>query len=412
MAILHTIFEKPNTDDLVKSLGNMVVSGVENEGNRKLYFNILSTLITTRKTVIMVNGGLSAEQYSGLQRMIRPHMVGRKAYDLSYTSGANSIDILSAFDSPEEKSEFVVTLLALASEMPEVLRNKAQRFYLYAMSTMDSLGRTYKLSDLTAMDVDYVSGLVESSPLPELERNRRIRFLSDSSMYSSFLDIETCMVKLESYKLIDVLSGDEKVSDVLKDGNVVMLNGFISDEFKKKELLFNTMFYVFGKCLEKKHSRSQIGFLIKDADFVFGDYVKTVLEYNESYHYAAYLFVNDMTRYIAKNGNEMLDLVKSAVVFTQGSDENANFWSAYFGSRDVNERSYSYTKKKSWLSFSSMADSGGVVSTPRKYNTTTTSFQKVNKPIYRPEVFRELRPNEAMCYLREPLMRRKTRIEG
>jgi len=412
MAILHTIFEKPNTDDLVKSLGNMVVSGVENEGNRKLYFNILSTLITTRKTVILVNGGLSAEQYSGLQRMIRPHMVGRKAYDLSYTSGANSVDILSAFDSLEEKSEFVVTLLALASEMPEVLRNKAQRFYLYAMSTMDSLGRTYKLSDLTAMDVDYVSGLVESSPLPELERNRRIRFLSDSSMYSSFLDIETCMVKLESYKLIDVLSGDEKVSDVLKDGNVVMLNGFISDEFKKKELLFNTMFYVFGKCLEKKHSRSQIGFLIKDADFVFGDYVKTVLEYNESYHYAAYLFVDDMTRYIAKNGNEMLDLVKSAVVFTQGSDENANFWSAYFGSRDVNERSYSYTKKKSWLPFSSMADSGGVVSTPRKYNTTTTSFQKVNKPIYRPEVFRELRPNEAMCYLREPLMRRKTRIEG
>jgi len=411
MAILHTIFEKPNTDDLVKSLGNMVVSGVENEGNRKLYFNILSTLITTRKTVILVNGGLSAEQYSGLQRMIRPHMVGRKAYDLSYTSGANSVDILSAFDSLEEKSEFVVTLLALASEMPEVLRNKAQRFYLYAMSTMDSLGRTYKLSDLTAMDVDYVSGLVESSPLPELERNRRIRFLSDSSMYSSFLDIETCMVKLESYKLIDVLSGDEKVSDVLKDGNVVMLNGFISDEFKKKELLFNTMFYVFGKCLEKKHSRSQIGFLIKDADFVFGDYVKTVLEYNESYHYAAYLFVDDMTRYIAKNGNEMLDLVKSAVVFTQGSDENANFWSAYFGSRDVNERSYSYTKK-SWLPFSSMADSGGVVSTPRKYNTTTTSFQKVNKPIYRPEVFRELRPNEAMCYLREPLMRRKTRIEG
>ena len=105
MAILHTIFEKPNTDDLVKSLGNMVVSGVENEGNRKLYFNILSTLITTRKTVVLVNGGLSAEQYSGLQRMIRPHMVGRKAYDLSYTSGANSIDILSAFDSPEISSD-------------------------------------------------------------------------------------------------------------------------------------------------------------------------------------------------------------------------------------------------------------------------------------------------------------------
>ena len=412
MPILNTLFEKPHTDDLVKSLGNMIVSGVENEGNKKLYFNVLSTMIAAKKTVILVNGALSSEQHSGFQRMIRPHMVGRRAYDLSYGVGANSFDVLSAFETAEEKAEFIVALLTLASEMPEVLRNKAQRFYLYAVSTLDALGRTYKLSDLTAMDVDYVSGLVESSTLPELEKNRRTRFLTDSSMYSSYLDIETCMVKLESYKLVELLSGDEKVSEMLSDGNVVMLNGFISDEFKKKELLFNTLFYVFGKCLEKKHSRSQVNFLLKDADFVFGDYVKGILEYNESYHYATYLFVDDITRYIAKNGNELLDLVKSAVVFTQGSDENAGFWSAYFGSRDVNERSFSFTKKKSWLPFSSMTDSGGVVSTPRKYNSTTTNFQKVNKPIYRPEVFRELRPNEAMCYLRDPLMRRKARIEG
>jgi len=164
--------------------------------------------------------------------------------------------------------------------------------------------------------------------------------------------------------------------------------------------------------MEKHCSTSDISFLLKDADFISGDYIKIALNYNLSYHYASYIFVDDVTKYIMKNGNDLLDMIKAVVVFTQGSDENANFWSAYFGSRDVQEKSFSYTKKKSWNPFSNIWDSGGVVSSPRKYNTATQSFQKVNKPIYRPEVFRELRPNEAMCYLREPLYRKKARIEG
>lgn len=166
-----------------------------------------------------------------------------------------------------------------------------------------------------------------------------------------------------------------------------------------------------SKCLEKYRRLSRVTFLIKNADFISGDHIKNTLEYNFSYYYASYIFVDDITRYIAKNGNSVLDDSKSFLVFNQGSDENAVFWSAFFGSRDVQEKSFSYTKKKSWNPFADMMDNGGVIASPRKYNSTTTSFQKVNKPIYRPEVFRELKPNEVMSYLREPLMRRKSRIE-
>ena len=412
MAILNTIFQKPNSDNLVKSLGNMIVSGVENEGSRKLYFNIISTLLMAKQTIVIANGGLSAEQYSGLQRLVNPHMVGRRAYNFSYATGADSFDALAAFATAEEKAEFIVALLAMVFDLPEVLKNKAQRFYFYAMSTLDELGRAYKLSDVAVMDVDCVCDLVNIAPLPTAEKNRRLRFLSDTSMYSSYLDIETCIVKLEGYKLIDILSGADTISTVLAGGNVIMLNGFLSDDYKKKELLFNALFYILSKCLESTCGRRTINLVLKDADFVCADYVETILEYNESYSFATYVFVDDVSRYIAKNGNAMLDLIKSAVIFNQGSDENANFWSAYFGSRDVQERSHSYTKRKSLNPFATMWDNGGVISSPRKYNSSTQSLQKVNKPIYRPEVFRELRPDEAMCYLREPLMRRKTRIEG
>lgn len=120
--------------------------------------------------------------------------------------------------------------------------------------------------------------------------------------------------------------------------------------------------------------------MIKNADFVDGDYLKKLFELNLSYNYGAYVFVEDITRFITKNGNDILDKTKSFIVLNQGSDENAAFWSAFFGSKDVNERSFSYTKKKGWNPFSTTWDNGGVVATPGKYNTATQSFQKVNKP--------------------------------
>ena len=143
---------------------------------------------------------------------------------------------------------------------PDLLKNKAQRFYLYAISALDVLGKKYSIKDLSMMDIEYVSNLVSSTPLPELEKNRRLRFLGDAGTYSSFLDIETCMVKLESSGILDTLSGDLKVKDMLIDGNVVMLNGMISDDFEKKEMLFNSLFYSMSKCLEKYRRMSRVVF--------------------------------------------------------------------------------------------------------------------------------------------------------
>lgn len=411
MPILNTIFEKSLSDNLTKSLGNIIISGVENEGYKTLYFNMLSEMLKAKKTVILANGSLSNDTHRVINNYLRPHLIGRRVYDFNYTGTSSTVDILSAFNSVDKKADFIVVMLSALSDIPELLKSKAQRFYTYAMTALELLRKPYTLKDLIMMDIDYVVDLVNSSPMSDLEKNRCLRFLSDTSMYSSFLDIETGLVKLESSGLCNILSGSDKMIDVISDGNVIMLSGLLSDDFRKKELLFNLLFYALGKSLETFKSASKVNFLIKDADFVAGDHIKQSLEYNISYDYATYIFIDDISRYISKNGNEILDMTKSFLVFNQGSDDNASFWSAFFGSRDVQEKSFSYTKKKSWNPFSNMWDNGGVVSTPRNYNTATQSFQKVNKPIYRPEVFRELRSKEVMCYLREPLMRRKTNIE-
>ena len=121
--------------------------------------------------------------------------------------------------------------------------------------------------------------------------------------------------------------------------------------------------------------------------------------------------MKDVFRYVQNNGNELLDMFKSFLVFTQGTDANASFWSEFFGGREVQERSFSYAERKSWNPFKHMWDTGGVVDTPRKYKSSSMNVQKVKKPIYPPEVFRELRAKEVMCYLKSPLLRRKTPIE-
>lgn len=411
MAILHTMFQLPHTDDLVKSLGNMLISGAWDAGSRKLYFNILSSLLAGKKTVVLVDGGLSETQHTSLHRMIEPHMTGRRLYDFGFFDGASRVDALSAFDSTEDKAEFFKKVLAMSSGMPEMLRSKAARFYRYAMQALDSLDRSYTLEELCGMDVERVTEFVDAAPMPEETKRKAMRFLSDTGMYSAYMEIETCLCESDNSKLIHMFSGDTTVSDMLREGNVILFSAFTRDEFEENELLLNALFYMLGKRLERACGGSRVNFLIKSADYISGDYIKRTLTYNESYHHAACIFVEDITKYIAKNGNDVLDDIKSAVVFHQGSKENAEFWSAYFGSRDMNEKSFSYTKKKSLNPFASSWDSGGVVSAPRKYNTTTVNIQKVNKPIYRPEVFQELRPEEAMCYLRQPLMRRKTRIE-
>ena len=409
MNIICKLFERMETDNIAKSLGNMMISGVENAGRITAYRDLIRHQLHKNRTLLIFQDAVTSEKYSQTKALITPF--GKRIYDISLSSTDNKIDILTAFNSPEDKATFIVTLFSYVADISETLRNKAYRFYYYAIDTFDKLSKPYTLNELAKIDLDYVIDAVNMSSLDGLEKNRRLRFLSDATTYSSFLDLESYMIQLESSGVCRVLSGDKNCAEAFTNGNVSIISGYASEDKKKRELLLNAVMYAVNSCAERSTSTHPMSIILNNMDFMQDEVAKALMEYNFDIDCAVYVLMEDISKYIEKNGNELLEKTKSFLVFNQGSDNNASFWSAFFGSRDVQERSFSYTKRKSWNPFANMWDSGGVIATPRKYNSTTTNVQKVNKPIYRPEIFRELRPEEVMCYLREPLLRRKSRIE-
>lgn len=409
MNIICKLFERPETDNIAKSLGNMMISGAENFGYTSTYHDLLEYQLTKNRTLLIFQDALTAEKYLQTKSLVASF--GKKIFEIGLTTTTEGIDILTSFRSPEEKATFIVTLFGYISDIGESLKNKAYRFYYYAIDTFDCLGKAYKLDDLAKIDIDYVIDAINTSTLDASEKSRRIRFLSDSSTYSAFLDLESYMIQLESSGVCKVLSGEKSCSDAFDGGNVSFIVGYAREDKKKRELLLNAVLYAVNSCVESSSAVHPLSIILNNMDFMQDEVTKSLMDYNLSSDCVVYLMMEDISKYIEKNGNELLEKVKSFLVFTQGSDSNASFWSAFFGSRDVQERSFSYTKKKSWNPFANMWDSGGVIASPKKYNSTTTNVQKVNKPIYRPEIFRELRSEEVMCYLREPLLRRKSRIE-
>lgn len=411
MSILHTLFERPLSDDLIKSLGNMIISGAENDGSRLLYFNMLSKMLEKRESIVIVNGSVSDEQHKALKTMISSRMMGRKMFDFRYCAEPQCFDMLSAFENVEKKAEFMEMLISAEAILSETTMAKAQRFFLYVMMAYEADHKTYKLRDIMQMDLDYAIDFIKESHLDDDTKKIICRFLEDSSMSSVYLEIETSVSRLKSYKLLDILSGDESMMDLLSEGNVIMINAFLSDSNEKKtNMLLNSIVFAIIQCIERTYARSKVNFVIKNADENLGMNLYNMMSYNDSYDFAVYLFADDISRCVSAYGNGILDKTKSVVVFQQRADENAQLWSAYFGRRVFLEKTLSYTKKKGWNPFVTMRDNGGVIPAPRKYNSETISFSKTDRPIYRPDVFTELKPMEVMCYLREPLMRKKSRI--
>lgn len=411
MGAISRLFDISDSVNMAKALGNMIISGVDNTGRNMAVNDLLRTGMGAHRTVVMIHDAVTRDQHAHVISTVTPYTSGKTIYDLTLSSPA-TLDVLSAFNSAEEKSNYILYLFGMVSDITDMLKTKIYRFYYYLIDTLDNLSKTYTLKDLMKVDIEYVVDLVNASTLDDFEKNRRLRFLNDSSTYSIFLDIESYMTQLETSGICNVWSGSLSMKTVFSNGNFILVCGFASEEPKKREALINSISYALSACAENLCATNPMSVIIKNADFIKENVSKSLCEYNGTADFATYFVMDDISRYIEKNGNEILDRTKAFLIFTQGSGNNAEFWSNFFGSRDVQERNYSYTKRKSLNPFANMWDSGGVVASPRKYNSTTTSFQKVNKPIYRPEVFRELRADDVMCYLREPLIRRKCKIGG
>lgn len=410
MSAIGRVFEL-NDSVITKALGNMIISGVDNYGRNIALNDLLKIGMTNDRTVVLMQDSVTRDQRAQVLSAVSPYISRKAVYEIGLSSDA-TLDILSAFRCAEDKANFVLFLFEMVSDISAVLKSKIHRFYFYLIDTLDNLTKTYTLSDLMKVDIDDVMDLINTSSLDDIEKKRRLRFLGDSSTYSIFLDIESYMTQLETSGICTVYSGSVSMQKMFSSGNFILINGYAGEEMKKREALLNSIAYALNACTEDLCARYPISLIIKNADYIKENISKSLCDYNGSLDFTTCFIIDDISKYVEKNGNEILDRINAFLIFTQGSGLNAGFWSSFFGSHDFQERNYSYTKRRSLNPFANMWDSGGVVSSPRKYNSTTTSFQTVNKPIYRPEIFREMKSDDVMCYRREPFMRRKCKIGG
>jgi len=411
MNFINYLFDKSEYEDIANSLGNMILSGVRNEGVDKTEKELVRSILNHNRTLVFFNNCISREGHDELCSFFSAYP-SKKVFDLSLTKKENCLNILEAFDSANDKSNFLMQLITMVSDVSDAIKSKIRRIFYYAMDALDKLGRKYKLNDLTKLDLDYIIEITNEAEIEDLEKRRRLRLLSDATTYSVFFELEDCWDSLNILGFDEAFSGDLSPKEILNHGNIVLINGFAHEEKKSRETYLNAFMLVYKSIVESVVSSAGLSTILKNSDFISIELLGQLFELGNSINSKVYMFVEDISQFIMKYGNAILDDTKSFMVFTQGSESNAGFWSGFFGSRDMQERSYSFTKKKSWNPFASSWDSGGVVASPRKYSSTTQNIQTVNKPIYRPEIFRELRPNDVMIYLREPLIRRKSRIEG
>ncbi|MCQ2466615.1 MAG: hypothetical protein MJ166_03755 [Clostridia bacterium] len=411
MAILHKLFEQSSSDDLINSVGNLIVSGVENKGSYIIYKDMVAHALSTKKTIILANGAIIDSERETMEAFVKSSLSDRTLFSFGYGDYSDSVDILTAFSNPIEKAEFIIKAASLISGLSEAIKSVGKRFYCYAIEAFDSLGMSYKFNDLLDLNIELVKSKVSLTALSDLEKENRFMFLNDATTYASIAALSTALFPLKFDGLSRMFSGSTSLNSVLGEGNMIMLNATPTEEANKKKTFLDLTLNSIAKFLEKNKTSSKVLFINRKADFVDVEVVRSILEFNSTLKYSMYFFIEDISKYISINGNDILDSTKSYLVFTQNSDANCNFWSQFFGSREMKDISHSYTAKKGLLSSMIPSVGGGVVASPKNYKTTTQTIQKVVKPIYQPSVFLELKNTDVMVFSRAPLKRRKAKIE-
>lgn len=409
MNIICKLFERPEVDNIAKSLGNMMISGVENTGRNAAYRDLVRHQLYKNRTLLIFQDNVTLEEHSQTKALISPS--GRKIYDISLSSTDTNIDILTAFQSPNDKASFIVMLLLCFGNVGEEDREDASTFYSYLIRALNSLGERYTLESLMKIKVEDAIDIVKRSSMDEDDKEEAIAFLDDGKTYSSFRGWWKCRSMLKTSGICKGLSGDRTCLDVFSKGNVSIISGYTGEDEKTRKALLNAILYAVKACAERSATLHPMSIILKNMDFMDGEVAEALFEYNRSIDFVVYVLMADISKFIEKNGNQLLQKVKSFLIFAQESYGNAKFWSDFFGNRDVQERDFSYTRRKGFNPFGTMWNTGGVVDTPKKYHSTTMGVHKVNKPIYPPEIFQNLRSDEVMCYLRDPLIRRKSRVE-
>lgn len=405
MDLMCNLFDKKEYDDIVKSLKNTIISGADNVGREATYRNLIKHHLSSDRAVVIVEDALTEQKHT--RTSIQLDAFDRKNVKISLCE-RGSINVLTAFDTPEQKAGFIAALIGYCADVGESMRITAYRFYRYVFAALDLQGGSYTLADIANIGIDSAVDMVRFSPIFDTDKREREAFVSDTAVRSSLLNIGSYMVKLREYGILAALSGDDEFSHALTSSGVITVSAYEGDDAIARRILINAIASAVLSYVSRTHLSCPVSLVFSCADSVDPTLLVSLMDRSED-DVLVCAVMNDAVRYAEKNECDFIELADSFLVFKQIRESSAEYWSELFGSREVREKSYEYKKKFSL--FPSKRNKGGVVERAEKVKISSVNVKKVNKPIYGPEIFKSLQDNDVMCYQREPLFRRKTRIE-
>lgn len=385
-------------------LGNICLTGVPNQG----FTHTMQTFLTyalqkKQKTIIFTNKNSTLftnfQQYRQQQQQQNFQVTH---IDFSDIANSDSLNPFISF-SPTDKKDLILEMFSQYKKLNEADVVKLERYVLYILRIFTHHHIPITLDHMIDYDIDALLDLVEASTFRDAEKRRMTRFFNE--MYSQYLVLESYLDLLNVHGLGDILTGEQSMETLLQQQNALL---FTLDQ-QQKQQLSNVMLKLMSSVWQKTiptDANENYWVFIDGIQWEDMQDLHKFLRMSLTHPINCVYTVEDIAALSSKYGNSFVEHTSSFFVFTQNSYENCNYWSQFFGTYEQMEMNYTYTPTKKIPFQLSPA-----VGKRPKQQQTSMSTNRVQKPLYKPEVFQRLKDNEAIMFLKEVNRRKKLTIQ-
>ncbi|UOE53486.1 hypothetical protein [Cytobacillus oceanisediminis] len=402
---LTTAQTQENTNKLI---GNVLMSGVPNEGQAVFIKNLLlQSLMENKSIVIFTNkDSLLNNSLTTFQQEMKGQ---KKIWNLDFSNFSKS-DTINPFSNlaVTEIKDLIIDILKQQRPMNETESINIGRYVNMIIKALMSSNQSIKLNEL----IDYgdhrvAANLIMESGLPEGERQRTQRFIKSFEfvvLYETYFDL------INEKGLGDIFSGEENIEDILNSGNILVITVEQSINKESSEATIQLLM----KLLLKNFSNRKID---DGALFVFDgirmqnmDLFNNILQLNQTNNVSSVFTVEDVSEQIKLSGNQFIDKCKTFAIFTQSSNANCQYWSDFCGYHESTQVSWGYSPSSNETGKGKGGFGSQGVVERQEYRATNMGTSKQLKPIYRPEVFRGLKDKELILFSKSVNKKRKINL--
>lgn len=393
-------FYNAKDKDIDEIMGNILISGMPNEGQITFLKSLIGYSLKRNKAVIIVTNR-NSELYNILDcyKNLNSGNDAYKVLSIDFTDRVRS-DSFNPFKNLDDImiKDMVLDMISQYRSLNETEVVKIERYILLTIKIINSLNQIFKFNDLIKYDIDNLLELTEKTSMSVTEKQRIQRFLNE--MYQDFIVIESYFDIFNQNGLGDILSGHIGINDIITQKVILMFVLEQLTEPNASNVLLKIIIRLLLQNIPKLTIRNRILLLLEGIIFDSMSDLVGLLKMNFGNKINCAFTVEDVSGLIKESGNKFIDYCKTFAIFTQNSNENCNYWSEFFGTYETIELSYTYSNKHKTLLGQIFGNTSTVVD-KQSYDLSNVNANKVAKPIYKPEIFRKLNKKEAIIYFKE-----------